>query len=390
MRIRRTGLIALALTGSLLLGACGSDDDSSPTTGAPASVADTAATETVAPVATDAAPASDAPDATEGTTAPVETTPTTENSGPVELSLVAFSVPKAANAVIEADFAATPQGAGTTWIESYGASGDQSRAVVAGLKADYVHFSLEGDVTRLVKEGLIAEDWNAGPNKGIVSTSVVTIVVRPGNPLGITGWDDLIKEGVEIVTPNPGSSGSARWNILAAYGHVLANGGTEDDAKAYLTEFFNHTVALPGSGRDATTAFLEGTGDVLISYENEAILARQEGAELDYLVPAETLLIENPGAVLTDADPRAQSFLDFVLSDQGQTEFVKKGFRSVGGSITGVEVEGANDPADPFPTPATLMTITDTFGGWSDASTKFFAEDTGIVTVIQQETGKTS
>lgn len=376
MKIRPRALVALAIAGSLALAACGSDDDKAATTTAAAPPA------TTAPAATTGG---------SGTTAGSETTvPSTENSGPVELSLVAFSVPKAANEAIEAAFAETPQGKGTTWTESYGASGDQSRAVVAGLDADYVHFSLEGDVTRLVKEGLVADDWNAGPNKGIVSTSVVVIAVRPGNPKNITGWDDLIKDNIQIVTPNPGSSGSARWNILAAYGHVLANGGSEDDAKAYLTEFFKHTVALPGSGRDATTAFLAGTGDVLISYENEAILARQSGSELDYVVPDQTILIENPGAVLKDADPRASAFLYFVLSEAGQTEFVKKGFRSVGNSVSGVEVEGANDPANPFPTPAKLLTIADDFGGWSATSDKFFNEDTGIVTKIQQDTGKTS
>ena len=318
------------------------------------------------------------------------TTGGTSGGGNVQLSLVAFSVPKAANKAIEAAFAKTPQGAGTTWTESYGASGDQSRAVVSGLKADYVHFSLETDITRLVKEGLVAGDWNAGPNKGIVSTSVVVIAVRPGNPKHITGWDDLVKDGVGIVTPNPGSSGSARWNILAAYGHVLANGGTQDDAKAYLKQFFEHTVALPGSARDATTAFLAGTGDVLISYENEAIFARQSGSPLNYVVPDQTLLIENPAAVLKGANPRAKAFLDFVLSDAGQTEFVKKGFRSVGHTIIGVDVEGANDPKSPFSTPSKLMTIGADFGGWTAASKTFFDQDTGIVTKIQQETGKTS
>ena len=390
MKIRKKALAAFVLAGSLALVACGSDDDKAASTTAAATTAPAATTATTAGSAATAGSATTAGSESTAASASETTVPTTENSGPVELSLVAFSVPKAANEAIEAAFSETPQGAGTTWTESYGASGDQSRAVVAGLKADYVHFSLEGDVTRLVKEGLVADDWNAGPNKGIVSTSVVVIAVRPGNPKKITGWDDLIKDDIQIVTPNPGSSGSARWNILAAYGHVLANGGTEDDAKAYLTEFFKHTVALPGSGRDATTAFLAGTGDVLISYENEAILARQSGSELDYVVPDQTLLIENPAAVLKDANPRAQAFLDFVLSDAGQTEFVKKGFRSVGNSITGVEVEGANDPADPFPTPSKLLTIAGDFGGWSDASDKFFNEDTGIVTKIQQDTGKTS
>lgn len=326
--------------------------------------------------------------ATAGTTS--GTNGASSTGGNVELSLVAFSVPKAANEAIEAAFAKTPEGAGTTWTESYGASGDQSRAVVSGLTADYVHFSLEGDITRLVNEGLVAEDWNAGPTRGIVSTSVVVIAVRPGNPKHITGWGDLVQGDIAVVTPNPGSSGSARWNILAAYGHVLANGGTEDDANAYLKQFFEHTVALPGSGRDATTAFLAGTGDVLISYENEVILARQSGSELDYVVPDQTLLIENPAAVLKDANPRATAFRDFVLSDAGQTEFVKKGFRSVGNSITGVEVPGANDPAYPFPAPTKLLTIGTDFGGWPAASRTFFDEDNGIVTLIQQQTGKTS
>jgi sulfate transport system substrate-binding protein len=258
------------------------------------------------------------------------------------------------------------------------------------LKADYVHFSLEGDITRLVKGGLIADDWNAGANKGIVSTSVVAIAVRPGNPKGIKGWDDLIASGVKIVTPNPGSSGSARWNILAAYGHILAKGGTDDDATAYLTAFFKNTVALPGSGRDATTAFLAGTGDVLLSYENEAILARQSGSDLDYLIPDQTLLIQNPAAVLKDANPRAKAFLDFVISDAGQTEYVNKGFRPLNSTLKGIQVKGANDPANPFPTPAKLLTIDTDFGGWTAASTKFFDPDKGIVTLVQQATGKTS
>jgi sulfate transport system substrate-binding protein len=161
-----------------------------------------------------------------------------ESTGDVELSLVGFAVPKAANNAIQAKFAETPDGQGVSWVESYGASGDQSRAVAAGLEADYVHFSLEGDVTRLVEAGLVAEDWNAGPTDGIGSESVVVLVVRPGNPKGIETWDDVVEPGVGVVTPNPGSSGSARWNILAAYGHVLANRGSDADADAFVTKLF--------------------------------------------------------------------------------------------------------------------------------------------------------
>ena len=309
---------------------------------------------------------------------------------PVTLNLVAFAVPKAANNAIQALWAKTPEGAGVTWVESYGASGDQSRAVESGLKADYVHFSLEGDVTRLVKAGLVADDWNKGPHAGIVSSSVVVFAVRPGNPKHIDSWDDLIKDGVQIVTPNPGSSGSARWNILAAWGSVIAEGGSEDDAAAYTTALFKNIVALPGSGRDATTAFLAGTGDVLLSYENEAILAKQQGEHLDYVIPDTTLRIDNPGAVLKGANPKAQQWLDFLYTPDAQAEFAKLGFRPVIDGVKVGNVEGANDPANPFPVPKKLLNINDDFGGWSAANPKFFDPDNGIITKIQVATGKSS
>ena len=193
---------------------------------------------------------------------------------------------EAANEPVFEDFEGTDEGDGVTFETSYGASGDQSRAVVAGADADVVHYSLETDVTRLVDEGLVAEDWKDNATKGIATSSVVVFVVRTGNPEGIETWDDLVKPGVEIITPNPGSSGSARWNILAAWAHITGNGGSEDDAKAFLTKLLNNTIALPGSGREATTAFTDGSGDVLLSYENEAILAKQNGADVDYVLPA--------------------------------------------------------------------------------------------------------
>mgnify|MGYP001508186661 FL=1 len=212
------------------------------------------------------------------------------------------------------------------------------------------------------------------------------LVVREGNPKNIQSWEDIVQPGVEIVTPNPGSSGSARWNILAGWGSVIANGGSEEDATEYLRKFFTNAVALPGSGRDATTAFTSGTGDVLLSYENEAILARQNGETFDYVVPDQTLLIENPAAVTVDADPKAQSYLDFVLTPEGQEAFAHVGFRPLTGDVD-FEVEGANDPSDPFPTVPTLLTIADDFGGWSATNDKFFGDE-GLVTKIQAETGK--
>ncbi|GAA2519272.1 sulfate ABC transporter substrate-binding protein [Rarobacter incanus] len=305
------------------------------------------------------------------------------------LSLVGFAVPKAGNNAVQAAWAKTDAGKGVTWSESYGASGDQSRAVEKGLKADVVHFSVTPDVTRLVDAGLVADTWDDGANKGILTDSVVVLVVREGNPKGITGWDDLAKDGVQIVTPNPGSSGAARWNILGAWQHIIAAGGSEDDAKTFLGKVLANVAAFPGSGRDATQAFESGTGDVLISYENEAVLARQEGQKFDYIVPDDTLLIENPAAVTKDANPKAQQYLDFALSAEGQKIYASKGFRPLpsAGTVDVGTVEGANDPSNPFPEVKTLFTIDGDFGGWSEVKTKFFDENTGIITKLQQEAG---
>ena len=313
--------------------------------------------------------------------------------GGVSLDLVAYSTPESAYTEITEKFTETPAGEGVEFSTSYGPSGDQSRAVEGGQAADFVNFSLESDVTRLVEAGLVADDWNSGEHAGIVADSVVVIVTRPGNPLGIEGWEDIVEEGVEIVSPNPGSSGGARWNVLAAYGAALeASGGDEKAARQYLVDFFNNAVALPGSARDALTSFTSGVGDVLISYENEAILARQNGEELDYIVPDSTLLIETPAAVTEDAEPEAQAFLDYLYTEEAQAAFLTYGYRPVVDGVTG-EVEGANDPADPFPTPTTLFTVGEDFGGWPEASEKFFAdgedgEPLGLVAEIQQETGK--
>jgi sulfate transport system substrate-binding protein len=309
------------------------------------------------------------------------------SSGADTVSVTGFSVMQAANKQVIADFRKTPAGEDVEFRQSYGASGDQARAVIGGLDADEVHFSLEPDMQKLVDEKLVSADWKDNPSKGILTQSVVVIVVRKGNPKHITGWEDLVRPGVRIVTPNPGSSGSARWNILAAWGQVLATGGTEADARAYLAKLFANVVALPGSGRDATTAFEGGTGDVLLSYENEAIEARQGGADFDYVVPDQTLLIQNPVALTTDASAAAKKFLDFQLGTAGQTDYAEQGFRPLDNSIK-VAVKGANDPNDPFPTPKTLLTIDGDFGGWDAANTKFFDENSGIITKLLAASGK--
>jgi sulfate/thiosulfate-binding protein len=304
------------------------------------------------------------------------------------LSIVGFAVPETANKAIAKEWNKTSDGKGVKFKTSYGASGDQSRAVVAGLKADYVHFSVSSDVTRLVDAGLVDGSWDDGPNKGIVSSSIVVLAVRKGNPKNIKDWDDLVRPDVKIVTPNPASSGSARWNALAAWGHISANGGTDAQATEYLTKLFANVVALPSSGRDATTSFLGGTGDVLLAYENEAILARQQGEELDWVVPKTTILIENPGAITKNANPKAKAWLDFVLSDKGQRQFALTGFRPIVQGVDTKGVKGAKDENNPFPAPEKLLTVSKDFESWSALSKKFFDEKTGIVNKVIAASGK--
>lgn len=311
----------------------------------------------------------------------------------VTVSVNAFSVMEAANEPVFEDFQGADEGTDATFRTSYGASGDQSRAVVAGADADVVHYSLETDVTRLVDEGLVAEDWKDNETNGIATSSVVVLVVRSGNPDSIETWDDIVQPGVDIITPNPGSSGSARWNILAAWAHIVGNGGSEEEARAFVTSLLENTIALPGSGREATTAFTDGSGDVLLSYENEAILAKQSGADIDYVVPPDTLLIENPATVTVEASDTAQAFLAFMTSPEAQADYAQSGFRPVIDAVEVGEVEGANDPADPFPTPDQLFTIDDTFNGWAEAADLYFGDGEagnplGIITELQQTTGQ--
>jgi sulfate/thiosulfate transport system substrate-binding protein len=297
-----------------------------------------------------------------------------------KINIVAFSVPKPAYDALSSAFEKTSAGKGVSFSSSYGPSGTQSGKVSSGQAADYVGFSLEPDMVKLVPK-FVDSNWNAGSTKGIVSSSVVVIVVRSGNPKKITGWDDLIKPGIKIVTPDPATSGSAKWNILAAYTHVLADGGTADQAKTYLSAFYKNIVSKPASGADATSTFTSGTGDVLISYENEAIAARQKNQKVDYIVPDESILIQNPGAVTKKASKPAKDFLSYIESAAGQKIFASKGFRPVDPSVSPGTVQGANDPSNPFPAVKKLTTI-DSLGGWSKVNTEFFDPDNGIVTKI--------
>jgi sulfate/thiosulfate transport system substrate-binding protein len=299
--------------------------------------------------------------------------------GSAKLSLVAYSTPKEAYAAIVPAFQRTAAGKGVTFDQSYGASGDQSRAVASGLSADVVAFSLSSDVNRLVKSGQVAADWNAGPDKGNVTNSVVVFVVRKGNPKHITGWDDLTRKGVDVITPNPISSGGARWNIMAAYGAQIRQGKTPQQALQYLKALFANVSVQDKSARDALNTFTQGKGDVLISYENDAITAKQKGQAVDYVIPKQTILIENPAAVTKSSKhpQQARAFLAFLRTPEAQRIYASKGYRPVTRSLV---------DAKAYPTPPVLFTIKD-FGGWSAVTPKFFDPSTGLVTKIEQARG---
>jgi len=298
----------------------------------------------------------------------------------VTLSLVAYSTPQAAYEKIIAAFQQTDAGKNVKFTQSYGASGDQSRAVEAGLPADFVMFSLETDMNRLVDAGMVDASWNTDEQKGMITDSVVALVTRKDNPKDIKDWPDLLKKGVEVITPNPFSSGGARWNIMGAYGAQIKAGKTPAEAEQYLADLLSHVPVQDDSARASLQTFTGGKGDVLISYENEAIFAQQNGQDLDYVVPDSTLLIENPAAITsTTKHPKeAQAFLDFVHGQEAQKIFAENGYRPV--------VDGADTAGQDFPEPAGLFTIAD-LGGWADVTTKFFDPDKGIVTDIERNLG---
>jgi sulfate transport system substrate-binding protein len=312
-----------------------------------------------------------ASDVVGGTVAAATVTTPNGTSGR-SLDLVAYSVVKSAFDKLIPAFQATDAGRGVQIKPSYGASGDQSRKVESGLHADVVNFSLEPDIIRLVSDGLVDSSWQQDGRSGIVSTSVVTIVVRKGNPKGIHDWDDLVREGVEVVTPNPLSSGSAKWNLLAPYA-AKSNGGADKTAGlAFVKQLIEHTKGQPKSGREATELFEQGTGDALLSYENEALLTEQTDRGIEHVTPPQTIKIENPFATLKAANPAtARAFHDFLLSPAAQEIWASVGYRPVDPTVLAAH-------ASRFPTPSTLWSIAD-LGGWGPVNAALFDPTSGPI-----------
>jgi sulfate transport system substrate-binding protein len=289
------------------------------------------------------------------------------------VSLVAYSTPEVVYDEIIPAFQKTAAGKGVKFKTSFGASGEQSRAVEAGLKADVVHFSLAPDVDRLVKANLVAKDWpTAAPHDGFPETSLVSFIVRKGNPKAIKGWDDLLKPGVKVITPNPFTSGAAKWNLLGGFQH----GGID-----YVSKLIkDHVPVQPKSGREALQTFTSGEGDVLISYEYEYATAVKKGEkDIELVQPQDTLKIQNPIAVTEGASPAAKAFVDYVFSPAGQQHFADWGYRPTDPATLAKNKSKFSDPQK--------VTTIDKLGGWSKLNDQLFDPQKGSVAKIEEDAG---
>lgn len=309
----------------------------------------------------------------------------TANKGDVQLTLVSFAVTKAAHDKIIPKFVEQwkkEHNQNVTFQQSYGGSGSQTRAVIDGLEADVVHLALALDTKKIEKAGLIQSGWEQeAPNDAIVSKSVAAIVTREGNPKGIKTWADLAKPGVKVITANPKTSGGARWNFLALWGSVSKTGGDEKKAEDFTTKVLKNVPVLPKDAREASDVFFkQGQGDALINYENEMILAAQQGEKLPYVVPDVNISIDNPVAVVDkNVDKHgnrevAEAFVKFLYTPDAQREFAKVGFRPVDATVE-------QEVASQFPKVKTLFTVKD-LGGWGDIQKKFF-DDGAVFDKIQ-------
>lgn len=305
------------------------------------------------------------------------------SSSATTLSLVAYSTPKTVMGKIIQAWQKTPDGEGVAFSQSYGPSTDQARAVANGLKADLVFLSTGTDVNLLVDAGLVDARWNKQSYGGIAADTVVVFAVRNGNPKKIKGWGDLVRKDVQVLTPNPFSSGSAKWNVLAAYGAQRRLGKTDKQATAYVQQLFKHVVAQDTSGRNATNTFLAGKGDVLITYESEAINSRLNGQDIQYVIPRQSMLIELPIAVTKSSSDRdkVNQFIRFVKGETAQDLFGQYGFRPV-------NQKTAKKYASRYPARPGIFKVADKmFGGWRQADRLWFDPNKGRMVAIERAVG---
>ncbi|MBF1989696.1 sulfate ABC transporter substrate-binding protein [Fischerella thermalis] len=312
------------------------------------------------------------------------------NKQDVEITLVSFAVTRAAYDTILPKFVEKwkqEHNQNVTFNRSYGGSGSQTRAVIDGLEADIVHLALALDTQKIEKAGLIEPGWEKElPNNAVVSRSVAALITRPGNPKNIKTWADLEKGDIKVITADPKTSGIARWNFLALWNSVIKTGGGEDKALDYVTKVYSNVPILTKDAREATDAFAkQGQGDVLINYENEAILAQQKGEKVDYVVPDVNISIDNPIAVVDkNVDKHgtrevAEAFVQYLFTPEAQLEFAKLGFRPLDEAVA--QNKELKALADKYTKVNNLGNVQD-YGGWAEVQTKFF-EDGAVFDQIQ-------
>jgi sulfate transport system substrate-binding protein len=312
----------------------------------------------------------------------ISATTASARSSDIRLSLVAYSTPREAYGKLIPLFQKTDAGKDVGFSQSYGASGDQARAVRAGLGADIVALSLPPDVDELVTARLVDKNWSKQSFQGIVTDSVVVFAVRDGNPKKLRRWNDLLKPGVQVITPNPFSSGGARWNVMAAYGGFIREGAKPARAKAKLQQLFGNVTVQDKSARDALNTFLSGKGDVLLTYENEAIAAQLAKQPVQYVIPKATILIENPIAVVKgDNASVASQFVRFLKTPAAQQVFADYGYRPVVKSV--LEANRKKFPKRPD-----MFTITNLgLGGWPKVMKDFFDPSRSVMADIERKVG---
>jgi sulfate/thiosulfate transport system substrate-binding protein len=301
------------------------------------------------------------------------------------INLVAYSTPKGVMAKLISRFSHLPAGQGVSFSQSYGPSGSQAKAIAAGQPADIAFLSTGLDVDTVVSAGLVSKNWTSAPYGGIAADSVVAFVVRPGNPKHIHGWKDLIKPGVQVVTPDPFPSGSAKWNVLAAYGAMRKSGMNNKQAIQFVTKLFKNVVSQPSSGSNAANAFFSGQGDVLITYESEAYAAFAAGKQGSLIVPKPTMLIQLPMVALTKAPAAAKAFIKYAHAPKQQRIFAASGYRPVVKSV--LKRPDLASWRKKYNTGPTFNIRDKLFGGWLKVNKVWFDLSTGQMVGIERAVG---
>jgi len=301
------------------------------------------------------------------------------------LNLVAYSTPKAVMGQLINRFGHQPAGRGVSFTQSYGPSGSQAKAIVAGQPADIAFLSTGLDMDTVADAGIVSKSWTSTPYHGIAADSVVAFVVRPGNPKHIHTWKDLTKPGVQVVTPDPFPSGSAKWNVLAAYGYARKSGMSNNNAIAFVTKVFKNVVAQPSSGSNAANAFFSGQGDVLITYESEAYAAFAAGKQGKLVVPKPTMLIQLPMAATKGAPGAAKAFIKYAHAPKQQRIFAQNGYRPVVKTV--LKSPLLANWRKKFNTGPTFNIDDKLFGGWRKANSVWFDLNGGRMVKIEQAVG---